>query len=382
MIPVLGHTCAARIRHMTIRRCIPVFAFVALALAVTGCTTSDTDPAPVPPTTSTTTPSLSETPEAALTQYCQTQYNAAFTGSGEFAHPAWGPSLLATCLDEDDSSATVLIANLQGSVLWAKTTYDTRFDNYVVAQPVSDRSGNLFITYTSGGADMRPGVEVLSPTEDGAESISMNAPEWEDALLSSSWNPGEAFFEKPLFSPATAAYDADVDVYRVQLAGNQESLDNPWVYEWVDSKYELVLNANQWLLGEDAGIGIAGHRLAIGGYLWSRVTIEDGYASVDVCSQAEVPRARPTCTRPGEAFVGGPDLVGELADGSALIAPPADSGETGIFGPDGLLWGILHVDANGVPVSIERPEGTECTLANGDEYTGNTWMGGTCPKNP
>jgi hypothetical protein len=380
MTPLRGPTTAARIRPMTTRRCIPVLAFVALALVVSGCTASDTDPAPVPPATTTTTPSLSEVFKELLTTFCRTKYDAVLTGSSEFVHPTWGLSLLATCLSDDNHRPTVIIVDHDGVPRWAKTTSYSEFpfDHYAPLRPVTDRWGNLFIGYDgevpNGSGE---GVEVLRPTTDGAESVSMNHWEWthaRDGIDQDDLVSVQAFKEHPLFFPAVAIYDGDIDVYRIQVMIDTYR-DLEYVialldYEWRGSQYELILQDNEWLLPAEAVGSVIDQSHPA---LWARVTLTGGHARALICSTGRFQIiAAPTCT--GTFFhTTHAALEGDLDGNTALLVHSEGfkwNGSQFEHTPGiSQYWGILHLDANGAPVGIERPEGSECLLSNGEPFT-------------
>jgi hypothetical protein len=331
-------------------------------------------------------PSLSTILAPVLTRYCNTEYGATFTGSGEFTHPTWGQSLLATCLPDGGHNPTVLIMDHDGVPQWAKTTSYSPYplDNYAPLQPVTDRWGNLFIGYDGHVfTGFGEGVEVLRPTADGAESVSMNHVEWSEVyggINANDLSSVKAFTEHPLFFPAFAIYDGDTDVYRIQVVlGTYHHYDmgvklveyELLEYEWRGSQYELILKANEWLLPADAlGSVISPDQPA----LWARVALTDGHARVIVCpTQRFPPHATPTCTAASLYTMTHRVLEGDLDGDTALLVGSDDSKWNGSQFEDtpgiSRRWGILHVDADGVPVSIERPEGSECLLSNGEPFT-------------
>jgi hypothetical protein len=185
-----------------------LLALTLAAASASGCTTTG-DPAPVPPSSTATTPSLSEVLETALTDYCQNEFGAKFTGSGEFTHPTWGQSLLATCLTDDGMVATVLIVDHNGVAQWEKTTIPSTssagftgpgFSSYTPLRPATDMTGNLFVSYemhNSYDEESHTGIEVLTPTSTGADSASMNVVEWQTAAYNDDPHPPQEFRQLP-----------------------------------------------------------------------------------------------------------------------------------------------------------------------------------------
>jgi hypothetical protein len=331
---------------------------VVVALAASGCTTSGINPAPVPPGTT----SLSEQLDSALVQYCSAEYNATATGRSEFTHATWGQSLLATCLTEDGTKAIALIVDRDGVAQWEKVTTGTRddpqgypdsyFTAYTPLQPVSDLSGNLFITYDTDSLDGMTGVEILRPSATGAESVSLNNVEWTSVWRQSDEAAFQILRALPLFSRAVAVFNEATGLYDIQVMGvnwadNDSEQGDPLKYRWTGGSYYLALDANEWLIDAVEGVTSAP-------VYWARVKIADARVTATLCISHSL-IAVPTCNQDsnGATLL---VLTGVLDSGRALITTQGPSNS----------WGILHVSADGTPQSIERPEGTWCQLPNGE----------------
>ncbi|MDR0782633.1 MAG: hypothetical protein LBE83_02610 [Propionibacteriaceae bacterium] len=310
---------------------------------------------------------------AAADLYCSSSFNATITGAEEFNHPAWGPVLLATCLDET-GSYSAFIMDATGVTQWTKWSIDVAWPSrgippslttYQPASPVTDASGNLYLEYAQipldedgrPAGDPREGVEILRPTDYGIETIVTTDLEWL-SLVGMAGTDEDALRDLPLFAPAKLDGLGEDGLYRIRMTGDEASTLPPLVFVWVDPRYELDLGPGQYELTKSPdGVPLVQVGPAIASL--GLVTVQGSSVSLVICGSAGVSSIT-TCTNGIDYGLTANELTGQIgSDGNAIVS---DSNYP-------MVWGIV-VFEDGIPVRVDRPAETKCQYADGTPYTG------------
>lgn len=146
-------------------------------------------------------------PSAATADFeadCQTKIgaDAHATGTVTIDHKAWGKITIVSCGPTDvvpSSAEGVLAVDSSGIVTWnSGVPADVSSQQFSLAHPATDASGNVFITYNPGRYE---GVMILHPSDTGIDILAGSYYENHDPAATSSY-PND-FYDSQLIGPGS-----------------------------------------------------------------------------------------------------------------------------------------------------------------------------------
>jgi len=159
------------------------------------------------------------------------------TGTVTIDHKAWGATTIVSCGPTDVVPSTaegVLAVDSTGTVTWnSGVPADVNSQEFALANPATDASGNIFITYNPGRYD---GVMILHPTDTGMEILAGSYYEDIDPAATTSY-PND-FYQSQLVGPGSDG------LYQIAKSVNDCVPDcasgqtTTQVYAWNGQSYE------------------------------------------------------------------------------------------------------------------------------------------------